>query len=49
MKGDNVVVDADILSMFAKADAVDVLRDFLGRERIAMTPAIRAEVSAPLQ
>lgn len=49
MKSDKVIVDADILSMFAKADAIDLLQDFLGRERVAMTPAIRDEVSAPLQ
>jgi hypothetical protein len=48
VKGDKIIVDADILSMFAKVDAIDVLQEFLGRERVVMTPAIRDEVSAPL-
>lgn len=35
--------------MFAKVEAVDLLGEFLGREAMAMTPAIRDEISAPLQ
>lgn len=37
------------MSMFAKADAVDLLGGFLGKGRVAMTPAIRHEISIPLQ
>ena len=44
-----VILEADILSMFAKVDAVDVFGELLGRERVAMTPAIRDEISVPLQ
>lgn len=49
MKEMMVIVDADILSMFAKVDAIDLLGGFLGRERVAMTVAIRDEISIPLQ
>lgn len=49
MSGERVIVDTDILSMFAKVDAVDLLEKFLGRGRVAMTPAIRDEISSPLQ
>jgi len=44
-----VVVDTDILSMFAKADALDALASLLGRDRLVITPAIRDEIAAPLQ
>jgi hypothetical protein len=44
-----VIIDTDILSMFAKAGAVDVLEGFLGKGRVAMTPAIRDEISTPMQ
>jgi predicted nucleic acid-binding protein len=44
-----VIVDTDILSMFAKADAVAALGQFLGEGRAAMTPAIRDEIAVPLQ
>lgn len=49
MSGKRVIIDADLLSMFAKVDAVDLLEGFLGRGRVAMTPAIRDEISIPLQ
>lgn len=49
MSGIRAIIDADILSMFAKVDAVDVLEGFLGKGRVAMTPAIRDEISTPLQ
>jgi len=49
MKGKKVIIDADILSMFAKVDAIDVLCEFLGKGRVEMTPAIRDEISVPLQ
>ena len=44
-----IIIDTDILSMFAKVGAVDVLGEFLGRERVAMTPAIRNEIAMPMQ
>ncbi len=44
-----IIIDADILSMFAKADAVELLGEFLGTEHVAMTPAISDEISVPLQ
>ena len=43
------VIDTDILSMFAKAGAMEVLGAFLGRGRLVMTPAIHDEITAPLQ
>ena len=45
MTGMKVIIDTDILSMFAKVGAVDVLEGFLGKGRVAMTPAIRDEIS----
>jgi predicted nucleic acid-binding protein len=48
MSGQRVIIDTDILSMFAKVDAVDVLEEFLGTG-VVMTPAIRDEISIPLQ
>jgi predicted nucleic acid-binding protein len=47
--GAKVVIDTDILSMFAKAAAVDVLAELLGPRRLVMTPAIHDEITAPLQ
>ncbi|MCP4404513.1 MAG: hypothetical protein GY801_45330 [bacterium] len=44
-----VIIDTDILSMFAKADALSVLVEFFGNEHIGMTPAIADEASIPLQ
>lgn len=49
MTGTMVILDADILSMFAKVDAVQLLGELFGKERVAMTPAIRDEISVPLQ
>ena len=49
VSGKKVVVDTDILSMFAKVDAVDVLESLLGKKRMVMTPAIRDEIAVPLQ
>jgi len=43
-----VVIDTDILSMFAKIDAIDTLKK-LFKDRIVMTPRIRDEVSIPLE
>ena len=49
MATNTVVVDADILSMFAKADALDALRVALGHFTPVMTPAIRDEIMVPMQ
>lgn len=49
MTGMKVIIDTDILSMFAKVGAVDVLEGFLEKGRVAMTPAIRDEISIPMQ
>jgi len=44
-----VAVDTAILSMFAKVEALTVLGQLLGQERLATTPAIREEIAVPLQ
>jgi predicted nucleic acid-binding protein len=44
-----VIVDTDILSMFAKAEALVLLGQLFGRDRLATTPAIRDEIAVPLQ
>jgi len=44
-----IIIDTDILSMFAKADALDLLLKFTGKAQIGMTPAIADEVLVPLQ
>ena len=49
MSGTKIVVDTDILSMFAKVGAMHMLGAFLGQGRIAMTPAIHDEITTPLQ
>ncbi len=43
-----IVVDTDILSMFAKADMIDLLKSVLSA-RAVMTPIIRMEISVPLE
>jgi len=43
-----IVFDTDILSMFAKIDAVDLLKRLFG-ERAVITPKIRDEISAPME
>lgn len=43
-----IVVDTDILSMFAKADIIDLLKSVL-IARAVMTPIIRMEISVPLE
>ncbi|GAK58494.1 hypothetical protein U27_05468 [Candidatus Vecturithrix granuli] len=44
-----LIIDTDILSMFAKAGALDVLVMFFGKDQIGMTPAIADEIAVPLQ
>lgn len=44
-----VIVDTDILSKFAKADALVWLGRLFGPDRLAATPAIRDEIAVPLQ
>ena len=43
-----IVFDTDILSMFAKIDAVDLLKHPFD-EKAVITPKIRDEISVPLQ
>lgn len=43
-----IVFDTDILSMFAKIDAVDLLKHLFD-EKAVITPKIRDEISVPLQ
>jgi len=43
-----VVFDTDVLSMFAKIDAVDLLKDLFG-EKAIITPKIKDEISVPLE
>jgi predicted nucleic acid-binding protein len=49
VSGTKIVIDTDILSMFAKMGAVHILGTFFGQGRIVMTPAIHDEITAPLQ
>ena len=43
-----IVFDTDVLSMFAKIDAVDLLKQLFGKRGV-ITPKIRDEVSVPLE
>ena len=43
-----IVFDTDILSMFAKIDAIDLLKPLFGKTAI-ITPKIRDEISVPLE
>jgi len=43
-----IVFDTDILSMFAKIDAVGLLRRLFGKKAV-ITPKIRDEISVPLE
>jgi hypothetical protein len=47
VSGTKIVIDTDILSMFAKAGAMHILGTFLGQGRMVMTPAIHDEITAP--
>lgn len=44
-----VILDTDILSMFAKVDAIKLLKDLFGKEKLAITPGIEEEISVPLE
>lgn len=44
-----VIVDTDVLSIFAKVDALDVLDSYFGEDRYVITPGIQAELAVPLQ
>jgi predicted nucleic acid-binding protein len=44
-----LIVDTDILSMFAKVGAIEVFIALVGQEAIRMTPAIADEITIPLQ
>lgn len=41
------VIDTDILSIFAKSDNIDLLRELFGNNAV-MTPAIFQEITAPI-
>jgi len=43
-----LILDTDILSMFAKADAISVLKALFGEMNLAITPGIEEEISIPL-
>jgi len=43
-----IIFDADILSMFAKVQEIDLLKRLLG-DKLVMTPKIRDEISVPLE
>ncbi len=43
-----IIFDADILSIFAKVEEIDVLKHLLG-DKLVMTPKIRDEISVPLE
>ena len=43
-----IVFDTDVLSMFAKIDAVDLLKQLFGKRGV-ITPKIRDEISVPLE
>jgi len=42
------IFDTDVLSMFAKIDAVDLLKDLFG-EKAIITPKIKDEISVPME
>ncbi len=44
-----IIFDTDILSMFAKAGALDVLFNLLSGFKLCITPKIKEEFSAPLK
>ncbi len=44
-----IILDTDILSMFAKVDAITLLKDLFGEEKLAITPGIEEEISIPLE
>lgn len=44
-----VLLDSDLLSMFAKIDQISLLKKLFGEERIAMTSRVRDEISMPLE
>jgi len=44
-----VLLDSDVLSMFAKIDQISLLKELFGEERIAMTPRVKDEISIPLE
>ena len=44
-----IIFDTDILSMFAKAKALNVLLNLLSGFRLCITPKIKEELSVPLQ
>ncbi len=43
-----IVFDTDVLSMFAKIDAIDLLKQLFGKRGV-ITPKIRDEISVPME
>lgn len=43
-----IIFDADIISMFAKAGAIDILFKTLSNFRLCITPRIKDELIVPL-
>lgn len=43
------LLDADILSMFAKVAKIELLEEILGRDNVAITPGVLGEVTLPLR
>ena len=48
MTARRVILDTDVLSMFAKIDELQLLETFFGKSRLAVTPAIYQELMAPI-
>ena len=44
-----IIFDTDILSMFAKANVLDVIVEALSRFKLCITPKIKEELSIPLE
>lgn len=44
----SVLLDTDILSLFAKAEAIDLLRQLLRVERLSITQGVFDELTVPL-
>lgn len=43
-----IILDTDVLSIFAKIDAISTLKKLLGKTNLAITPGIEKEISIPL-
>ena len=43
----NIVFDTDILSIFAKADAIQYLEGLFAKDRLLITPSVYRELKVP--